>query len=218
MRLSGGEADVGAADDGRGAGAGAQLVHGLVEGDEGAGAGGVDGEAGSAEVEVAADRGRGHVEQAARQGEGVQGAGPPFDVRAQSPRQGGIAGGVGVVEQFEGADARGHEVLVVGDRQGDEDAGGLPVEAAPSEAGVVEGFAGDVEHQPVLRVHGLRAARRQPVVQGGEPVDAVEEGDPVGVGGVGGRTGRRGAWKGRWSHRSPGTAVNCRSAPRRSRQ
>lgn len=183
-----GEVDVHAPDDGDAAAALAQLGHGLVQGDERAGAGGVDGEAGPAEVEVPADGARGHVEQAARQAEGLDGAERSRVVLDGVEQVTGVPGGpLGVLGQGDGADGGRHEVLVVGHRQAAEHPGVLPVEVAPAQPRVVESLAGDVQQQPVLRVHGPGAGGRYAVVQGVEAVHVVQEGDLVGVRGMGGR-------------------------------
>ncbi|WTU80146.1 hypothetical protein OG859_06355 [Streptomyces sp. NBC_00048] len=182
----GGEVEVHAAHDGDPAGALAQLCDRLVEGDQGAGTGGVDGEAGAAEVELAADGAGRHVEEAPGQAEGMEGA-EPLRLLLDGVQAAGVVRRLRLLGQGHGPEGGRHEVLVVGHRNPEEDPGVLPVEVAAAQPRVVEGLAGDVEHQPVLRVHGLGAGGRHPVVHGVEAVHVVQEGDLVGVRGMGGR-------------------------------
>jgi hypothetical protein len=149
-----GQRQVGATDDRLAAVTGAQVGDRLVQGDQAGGAGGVDREARPAEVVVLADRRGGHVEQHARHRERLD----LLDVRAV----------LGVLRAA----------------QSEEDTGGGPVERAAFPAGVLEGLAGDLEQQSVLRVHILHPARRHPEVGGVELVDSVDHRQLVGVGGL----------------------------------
>ena len=194
------EKNVDAADKGETAFAEAQGAHGLMNGDERGGAGGIDRKARPVEIEnigqpVGCDR------------KGVPGAGP------------GLAGCVGA----------GLSKAVIGAGNADEDAGVAPRQGRREDAGIFQTMPGGFEEKPLLGVHefglaagnaekgrveGLdliektavarahpprfrRLARRDqrvrvpaPVAQGGNAVDAVQE---VGKEGRGVRRARQAA-------------------------
>ncbi len=172
------------ADQGDPAHSGAQREDRFMQRHRHGRAGGVDGERGTAEIEHAADRPGRHVEQAARQGVRLQWG----DARVRGPLDRGeqVRIGFAAVQRTVREQARPHpgagQLPIVGLADAHVDAGTRPVERAAFQARVLERLTGEVDQQPLLRVHRPGAPRWDPIVRCREPVDVVDEGDPVGIG------------------------------------
>ncbi|MGX1133694.1 hypothetical protein RKD49_005884 [Streptomyces glaucescens] len=159
-RALGGEGEVDSAGQGQVALAPPQALAGQVHGDQGRRLGGVDGQAGPAQPEPVRDA--------------------VGDDAALETRQPVPADGVGSLAPQQGR-------VVVPDGA-DEHSGAAARDAFGDDAGVLEGFPAQFQHQPLLGVHRLRLAGADPEERGvesgdGGPVEesAVREpGAPVG--------------------------------------
>ncbi len=132
---------------------GVQALARQVDGDERRRAGGVDGQARSAKTEEVGEAAGGDVRHVARGGVGI-------DLRE-----------VVAVDHLR----------IVERRQADVDACRRSGEALGRQAGVFERLPGDLEQQPLLRIHRDRLARGDAEEARIEPVDPVEESAPARV-------------------------------------
>ena len=173
--------EVDAAHQGSVTGAGAEVEDRLAERDQRRGACRVGGEGRPAQVERLRHVGGRHVQHLADHAVGLQRR-DVLDQEVPRRRHAGGEAAERLVLHLGGEQARGGELVVLGDGDPGEDAGPAAGQGVGAKAGVLDRGARGVEEEALLRVHRARAARQDAEELGAELLDGVDAGEPPRVG------------------------------------